>query len=60
MQITLNDDFKWFLSSEFQRLKRGDTSRQITLNDDDEKDRKENHPPRTQSYLITIILQHVK
>ena len=44
MQITLNDDFKWFLSSEFQRLKRGDTSRQITLNDDDEKDEKENHP----------------
>jgi hypothetical protein len=55
MQITLNDDFKWFLSSEFQRLKRGDTSRQITLNDDDEKDEKENHPPRSTNNPILLL-----
>jgi len=54
MQITLNDDFKWFLSSEFQRLKRGDTSRQITLNDVDEKDEKEKNSPRMHNPILLL------
>ena len=54
MQITLNDDFKWFLSSEFQRLKMGDTSRQITLNDDGEKDEKEKNPTRIHNPILLL------
>jgi hypothetical protein len=56
--MTLNRDFDWFLSEDFLRLKKGDTSR-VPEKAPTEQDKKEMPPPRsaTNNLLYDYIIQ---